>query len=384
MNRVLAGPFCAMILGDLGAEVIKVEQQGKGDDTRRFGPPFIKDESCYFLAINRNKKSITVDIKKKEGADIVRKLVTKSDILIENYLPGNLDKVGLGYEQIKQLAPGVIYCSISGFGSTGPYRSKPGYDVAAAALGGLLHMTGPIDGEPCKVGVAITDLTTGLYAHGAILAALLRRQQTGLGQRIECNLLSTQMATLINIGSNYLNYGMEAKRWGTESESIVPYKAFKTADGYVVIGAGNDEQFKDMCQRMDLVNVINDSRFKTNELRVMNRDSLSKILNDSFIQKTNEDWLKCFTGSRCPIAPVNSMQQAFNDPQVIHNKTVVELSHPTIGNVKVVGPAVKYEEGGNFCRSAPPILGQHTDQVLKEILEMDNTEIENLKKLKAI
>uniref|UniRef100_A0A023FCB7 Putative l-carnitine dehydratase/alpha-methylacyl-coa racemase n=1 Tax=Amblyomma cajennense TaxID=34607 RepID=A0A023FCB7_AMBCJ len=261
LTRILAGPYCSMILGDLGADIIKIERPGVGDETRNWGPPFLGDQSCYFLSVNRNKKSVAIDLKKPEGVDLVKKIAASSDVLLENYLPGKLDSLGLGYEDIKTVAPQIVYCSITGYGQKGPYRERAGYDVIAASMGGLLHITGPRGGEPCKVGVAITDLATGLYAHGAVMAALLQRTRTGRGQWVNCNLFSTQVSVLANIASNYLNANLEASRHGTSHESIVPYAAFETSDGYITVGAASEGQFKVFCRVLDVNELLSDLRF---------------------------------------------------------------------------------------------------------------------------
>lgn len=384
LTRIVAGPFCTMILGDLGAEVIKIERPGSGDEARHWGPPFVGDtkESCYFVSLNRNKKSVCVDIKSEKGRKILHGLAEKSDVLIENYVPGKLDELGLGYDDLRTFCPHLIYCSITGYGPVGPYRNKPGYDVIAASVGGLLHITGPEGGEPVKTGVAMTDLATGLYAHGAIMAALIHRAKTGTGQKIDCNLLSTQISTLINIGSNYLNAGKEARRLGTAHESIVPYEAFKTKDGYFTVGAGSDKQFEDFCRRINKPDLA--GKFSTNKLRVENRTELLKMLREVFVTKTNNEWKEIFNDSPCPNAPVNSLKETFDDPHVKAIGLVETLKHPVAGEVKVVGPAVKYSTPGTGIQSPPPTLGQHTDAVLKEILNYDQHKINELKKLSII
>ena len=285
LSRILAGPFCTMLLGDLGAEVIKVEDpRGPGDDTRRWGPPFIRKgdqkESCYFLSVNRNKKSVCVDFKHKDGNNIIKRLVEKSDVLVENFLPGKLSEMGLNYESLKEINPGLIYCSITGFGSKGPYAGRAGYDVIAASIGGLLHVTGPRGGPPCKVGVALTDICTGLYAHGAIMAALISRGVTGRGQRVECDLLSTQVSTMVNLASSYLNGGgLDQGRQGTAHASIVPYQAFETADGkWITIGCGNEKQFGEFCAAIQKSDLIREEKFGTNANRVKNREELLDII----------------------------------------------------------------------------------------------------------
>ncbi|XP_050418065.2 succinate--hydroxymethylglutarate CoA-transferase isoform X2 [Patella vulgata] len=355
ISRVLAGPYCAMILGDLGAEIIKLEIPGKGDDTRSFGPPFCGTETAYFFSVNRNKKSIAVDMKQKEGATIVKELAKQSDVLIENYIPGKLSKMGLGYSQIKEIAPKLIYCSISGYGQTGPYAQRAGYDVIASGIGGLMHITGPQDGAPCKVGVAMTDLSTGLYAYGSILAAIMERQKSGTGQHIDCNLLATQVASLVNISSNYLNAGMEAKRYGTAHESIVPY------------------------QLIDLPELCTDPRYIDNKLRVTNRKSLLHTLSERFLQKSTDEWLNIFEDSGIPYGPINTIQQVFSDPQVLHNNLIQEMDHPTAGRIRLPAPAVKFSESKLVNPpEPPPTLGQHTHQVLTQLLNMDKDEIKHL------
>ncbi|XP_038030088.1 succinyl-CoA:glutarate CoA-transferase isoform X5 [Anas platyrhynchos] len=312
LTRVLAGPFATMNLGDLGAEVIKVERPGAGDDTRAWGPPFVGKESVYFLSVNRNKKSIAINMKNSRGAKIIRELAAVSDVFVENYVPGKLAEIGLGYEDIKKIAPHIVYCSITGampwvfnfcplpliiqwmllkrvwlplvhslppgYGQTGPMVQRGGYDSIAAAVSGLMHITGHEEGEPVRVGVAMTDLATGLYACGAIMAGLLQRYKTGKGLHIDCNLMSSQVACLTHVAANYLNCKIEGKRWGTAHGSIVPYQAFKTKDGYIVVGAGNDQQFVTVCKILNLPEVSKDSRYKTNILRVQNRKELIDIL----------------------------------------------------------------------------------------------------------
>ncbi|XP_077516181.1 succinyl-CoA:glutarate CoA-transferase [Amblyomma americanum] len=370
LTRILAGPYCSMILGDLGAEIIKIERPGVGDETRNWGPPFIGDQSCYFLSVNRNKKSVAIDLKKPEGVDLVKKIAASSDVLLENYLPGKLDSLGLGYEDIKTVAPQIVYCSITGYGQKGPYRERAGYDVIAASMGGLLHITGPRGGEPCKVGVAITDLATGLYAHGAVMAALLQRTRTGRGQWVNCNLFSTQVSVLANIASNYLNANLEASRHGTSHESIVPYAAFETSDGYITVGAASEGQFKVFCRVLDVNELLSDLRFKDNPSRVKNRDTLTEILNNRFKSKTTKEWLELFEGSGIPYGPLNTIQQVFEDPQ--GKEMVVKLPHTTAGTVSLVGPAVGFSEGVNQVRSPPPLLGEHTDEVLSQFLSTND------------
>ncbi|XP_071961740.1 succinyl-CoA:glutarate CoA-transferase-like isoform X2 [Antedon mediterranea] len=383
--RVLAGPYATMLLGDMGADVIKVEKPGCGDDTRSWGPPFVKSESCYFMAVNRNKRSIAVDIKQPKGKDIIREIAKKSDVLIENFVPGGLDKLQLGYEDLRKIAPSLIYCSITGYGSDGPLAKRAGYDVVAAAMGGLLSITGHEDGEPVRVGVAMTDIATGLYAHGAIMAAILQRQKTGKGQKIDCNLLSTQVAVLSHIGSNYLIAGKEANKWGTGHESIVPYQAFKTLDdGYLVVGGGNDQQFSSVCKILGMTNLSKDGRYTSNKDRVKNRRSLVATITKRILEKTMSEWLEAFEGSGVPYGPVNSMQETFSNPQVIHNGMIQEVDHPVAGKIRIPGPAVKFSSHSSNECIAPPLLGQHTEQVLKEVIDYEDATIAQLQKEQII
>lgn len=382
LTRIVAGPYCTMILGDLGADVIKIEHPKGGDEARKWGPPFVgtTSESTYFLCLNRNKRSVCVDLKTQEGKQIIYDLAKQSDILVENYVPGKLEELQLGYEHLKEITPHLIYCSITGYGPKGPYRNKPGYDVIAASIGGLLHITGPKDGEPVKVGVAMTDMATGLYAHGAIMAALIKRIRTGRGQKIDCNLLSTQVATLINIGSNYLIGGKEASRWGTAHESIVPYEAFPTKDGYFTLGAGSDAQFKHLCALIDLPELANDRKFLTNKDRVKNRKELIDILRKEFICKTNKEWSEKFDNASFPNGPVNDLKRTFEDRHVKAIELVKEVDHLTAGKIRVVGPPVGYSGGGNEIRIPPPALGEHTNEVLREVLSYGKQKIEFLRR----
>ena len=379
LSRVLAGPYCTQILGDLGADILKIERPKVGDDTRSWGPPFVGNTSTYFMSINRNKKSVCIDLKSSNGKEIIKQLAKQSDVLVENYLPGKLDEFGLGYEDLKIINPQLIYCSITGYGITGPYATRPGYDVIASSVGGLIHVTGPEDGAPCKTGVALTDLATGLYAHGAIMAALFQRQKTGVGQRISANLLSTQVSCLVNLGANYLMAGQEAKRWGTAHESIVPYQAFATSDGYLTVGGGNDRQFRELCHRIGCTQLSSDPKYLTNALRVKHRRELIDQLAEIMATKSNAEWINIFNGANFPYGPINSLSQVFTDPQVKHNRLVQEIDHPSAGTVKLVGPPVEFSGSGNRIRLPPPGLGEHTESVLQDRLGYSLTYIQELR-----
>lgn len=386
LSRILAGPFCTMVLGDMGAEVIKVEKPGDGDDARAWGPPWVGNESCYFLSVNRNKKSIAVNIKSKEGAQIIKELATKCDVLVENYMPGKLSEYGLGYEQLHQLNPALVYASLSGFGQTGPYVKRGGFDNIAIAIGGLMNITGPEDGEPCRPGVAMIDVATGLYAVGAITSALLYRQKTSTGQHVQCNLLSTQVSVLTNIASNWLNCQVGAKRLGTAHPSIVPYQAFKTkGDGrYIMFGAGNNKQFKQVCQKLGLEHLTQDERYGSSEGRLINKESLLETISDRIGEKSLAEWLTIFEGASFPYGPVNSIQEVFSDPQVLHNNSIQEMTHSSVGKIRLPSPAMVFSESPTVLQYPPPALGQHTFDVLRQQLHYDDSRIHELEQSKII
>ncbi|XP_065647500.1 succinate--hydroxymethylglutarate CoA-transferase isoform X2 [Hydra vulgaris] len=379
MTRVLAGPYCTMILGDMGAEVIKIERPGIGDDTRHFGPPYVGGESCYYLAVNRNKKSIAVDFHTKEGVEIIQELAKTSDVFIENYICGKLDAVGLGYETLKALNPKLIYCSITGYGSRGLLSDivKPGYDLVASSIGGLNAVTGPENGEPCRVGVAVTDIMTGMYAHGAILAALYQREITKLGTKIDTSLLQTQVAVMSHIGSDFLNAGVKAPRYGTGHRAIVPYQAFEAEDGQLfVIGVANDNLFQKFCLAMDLSLLLNDERFKSNKYRVIHRNELIPIISEKIKTKPADYWITALENAGVPCGSINDIEQVFKIPQVKELDLIQELLHPTAGLIKICGPAVDFN-GKSILQTPlhPPLLGEHTKHVLSEILHYDDGKI---------
>ena len=388
MTRILAGPFATMMLGDMGADVIKVEEPRQGDETRSWGPPFVGEESAYFLSVNRNKRSIGVNLKRAEGMDIIHRLAKISDIFVENYLPGKMDKLGCGYEQLKSLNPGLIYCSITGYGPDGPYANRAGYDVIAASLGGLNHVTGPVDGDPCRTGVAMTDICTGLLANGAILSALHSRNSTGMGQKIDCDLLSTNVAVMSHIASNYLNAGVEAQRWGSGHGSIVPYQAFKTKDGrFLTIGTGNDHHFKNLCRLCDLEHLPNDARFAHNKDRVNHRHVLIPILSEKFLEKTCKEWLLILEGTSFPYGEVNKVSEALQNEQVLHNRMITEIEHPGLGQtIRVPSSPVRFnlKMKDNTSFYPPPSLGGNTRDILTNVINFSHEQVDKLVKEKVV
>lgn len=380
LSKVLAGPYCSMFLGDQGADVIKVERPGAGDETRSWGPPFAAPgESAYFLSINRNKRSMTVDLKTPEGAEIIKALSKKSDILLENFPPGTTKRLGIDFEAVAAVNPRIIYCSITGFGPDGPYRHRTGYDVVAAALGGLIGITGEPDRPPVKVGVAITDVCTGLSAHGAICSALYAREKTGSGQHIQLSLLETQVAALVNMASSYLISGEIPRRWGTAHESIVPYQGFEIRGKYIIIAAGNNRLWGSLCKALGAPELIDDPRFRTNPLRVENRNDCIRILTSLLQVKTAEEWVELLNAAGVPSAPINTMDAVFRDPQVLHREMLVEIDHPSAGRIKMVGLPVKYSDTEAAIRRPPPRLGEHTDEILSELLGYDGPKRQELR-----
>ncbi len=380
LSRVLAGPYCSMMLGDMGADVIKVERPGAGDDTRQWGPPEAGGEAAYYLCVNRNKRSITVDLKKEQGREIIRSLAAKSDILIENYKVGTLPKMGLGYEDLKKINPGLIYCSITGFGQNGPYKDKPGYDFMIQGMGGVMSITGDPDGPPMKVGVAIVDITAGLFACSAILAALYHRTVTGRGQYIDVALLDAVVAWLANVGSNYLVSGEIPKRYGNAHPNIVPYEPFKCKDGtYIALAVGNDRQWQDFCRLAGLDSLADDPRFATNPQRVIHRKELIPLVAQAMLQKTGDEWLEALDRLKIPCGPINTLDRVFSDPQVLAREMVAEVPHPAAGSVKLVASPMKFSDTPCVIERHPPLLGEHTEEILQEELGFSHEEIRRLR-----
>ncbi|MBM3537717.1 MAG: CoA transferase [Alphaproteobacteria bacterium] len=391
LTRILAGPTCTQILGDLGADVIKIERAAAGDDTRKFGPPWLKDaegkdtaESAYFLSANRNKRSLTLDLAKPEGQALARRLIARCDILVENFKVGDLAKYGLAYEQLKEQFPKLIYCSITGFGQTGPYAPRPGYDYLAQGMGGFMSLNGQPEGtpgaEPLKAGIAVADITTGLYGVIAILAALRHRDATGQGQRIDLALLDTQISWLANEGSNYLVTGKAPKRLGNAHPNIVPYQVFPAADGYLILAVGNDGQFRRFCEIAGRADLAEDPRFASNPARVRNREFLVPILREIIAAKPRDYWLERLEPAGVPSGPVNTLDQVFADPQVVARGMRLDLPHGRFGvKVPSVASPLKMSETPPTYRHAPPALGEHTDEVLHDLLSLSESEIAALR-----
>lgn len=384
LSRVLAGPYCTMMLGDLGAEVIKVERPGVGDDTRAWGPPFADGESAYYLCANRNKKSITVNLKSPAGQEIIRQLARTSDVLVENYKVGELAALGLGYDDLKPLNPGLVYCSITGYGQTGPDKDLPGYDFVIQGRGGVMSITGEPNGEPMKVGVAIVDITAGLYAANAIQAALLARSKTGKGQAIDIALLDAQVAWLANVGSNYLVSGDPPSRFGNAHPTIVPYQSFRARDGFFCLAVGNDGQWQKLCALLNQPELAQDVRFATNPARVQHREILVPLLQALFHAQEVDFWLEEIAGAGIPCGPVQTIDQVFTDPQVLARDMIWMMSHPTAGEVSLVGSPLKLSETPVAARLHPPLLGEHTAEVLTTMLGYTTDDITRLRTENAI
>jgi crotonobetainyl-CoA:carnitine CoA-transferase CaiB-like acyl-CoA transferase len=381
LTRVLAGPTCTQMLGDLGAEVIKIERPEAGDDTRGFAPPFVPNtkESAYFVGVNRNKKSVTLDIAKPEGQAIIHKLLEHCDILVENFKVGALAKYGLGYEQLAKTHPRLIYCSITGFGQTGPYAPRPGYDALIQAMGGVMSLTGEPNGSPQKVGVPVADLFAGLYGCIGILAAVNHRNSTGQGQQIDIGMLDTHVAWLANQGMNYLATGENPPRLGNQHPNIAPYQEFPTKDGYIILAVGNDPTFERFCKAFGQEALLADPRFATNPIRVQNRQLVTDTLTPVMKSKTTAEWIDTLEALKIGCGPINTLEQVFADPHVQAREMVVEMAHGSGETVKVIANPVKLSATPPSYRSAPPVLGEHTEEVLASVLKMSASDIAALR-----
>ncbi|MFQ5684106.1 MAG: CaiB/BaiF CoA transferase family protein [Candidatus Binatia bacterium] len=380
LTRALAGPYCTMFLGDLGAEVVKIERPHVGDDSRGWGPPFLGDESAYFLSINRNKRSVTIDMKSPQGIELVRRLARISDVFVENFRPGTMERLGLGERELRGLNPRLIYASLSGFGADGPMKNYPGYDLIMQAWGGFMSITGMADGEPTKVAVAIIDVVAGLMLGKAIMAALFARERTGVGQRIDTSLLEAEVACLIPFASDYLASGKIPGRLGNAHPNIVPYQSFKTQDGYLVVGAASEGNWRRLCEAIEMPELSDDSRFAKNAQRVENREELIRLLSAVFLKRDSATWIRLLGEGGIPCAPVNTIDQVFSAPQVLHRKMLIEVEHPTAGTVRMAGLPLKLSNTPASVRLAPPVLGQHSEEVLRAWLKMSDHEVEDFKK----
>ena len=388
LSRILAGPSATQLLGDLGAEVIKIERPGQGDDTRAWGPPYLKDEagrdtgeSAYYLSCNRSKRSVTLDIAKPEGQALARRLITTSDVVIENFKSGDLARYGLDYQSLRSDFPRLVYCSITGFGQTGPYAPHAGYDILIQAMGGIMSITGAADGPPMKVGVAIVDVMCGMYASVAILAALRHRDQTGVGQFIDLALLDTQVSWLVNQGANYLISGKAPGRLGNAHPNIVPYTVMPASDGWFVLGVGNDAQYAKFCDFAGRPELATDERFRTNADRVKNRAVLYPILEEITRARPQSAWVKSLSKLGVPAGPVNSIDRVFADPQVQARGMRIEMPREGVegGSVPLIGNPIKFSETPVEYRDPPPRLGEHTEEVLRTFLGLSPEEIAGLR-----
>ncbi|MFC3854180.1 CaiB/BaiF CoA transferase family protein [Salinispirillum marinum] len=385
LSRILAGPWASQLLADMGAEVIKVEQPGKGDDTRRWGPPWVGDsgEAAYFLSANRGKQSVTIDMAQPAGQRLIRELVLKSDVLIENFKVGGLKKYGLDYDSLKSVNPRLVYCSITGFGQDGPYAQRAGYDFMIQGMGGLMSLTGQPDdmpgGGPVKVGVALTDIFTGMYASNAITAALWQRQTTGTGTHIDLGLLDVQVGVLANQALNYLTSGQVPQRLGNAHPNIVPYQAFATRDGHLILAVGNDTQYQRFCTAAGAPELATDERFSTNALRVANRHILIPLLEPLLTQFSTDEWLVKLEVEGVPCGPINTLDRVFADPHVQYRDMAINRQHASAGEVKLVSNPIRFDGVAMNADSAPPVLGQHTEDVLREVLALDDNAIVRLR-----
>ncbi|MCW5604584.1 MAG: CoA transferase [Burkholderiales bacterium] len=390
LSRVLAAPWAAQNLADLGAEVIKIERPGKGDDSRAYAPPFLKDaqgndtrESAYFCAANRGKRSITVNLTRPEGQDIVRELAKRCDVLVENYKVGDLARYGLGYEDLRALNPGLVYCSVTGFGQTGPYKDRPGYDFMAQGMGGLMSITGERDdlpgGGPQRVGVPIIDLTTGMYATIAICAALANRAVTGCGQWIDVALLDSCVAFLANQAMNYFATGESPARLGNAHPNIVPYQTFRTADGSIILACGNDNLFVKFCEAAGCADLPKDPRFSTNAKRVEHRDEITRVLDGIFAKRTTREWVELLDAAGVANGPINAVAQVFEEPQVRARGLKFELPHAAAGKVPLVASPMRFSDTPVDYKLPPPVLGEHTDEILRGMLGVSDAEIAKLR-----
>ena len=380
LTRVLAGPYCTMMLGDLGADIIKIEVPSRGDDTRHWGPPFTKGgESAYYLSANRNKRSLTLNLKSEEGLEILKKLIAKGDVLVDNFKTGTLSRWGLDYETLQEIRPGLIYCTVTGYGYTGPYSSRPGYDLIVQATGGFMSITGPENGDPSRAGVAIADISTGMFAANAILAALYSREQTGKGQRIDMSLLDSQVALLSYAATNYFVSGSITNRLGNAHPNIVPYQSFKARDMHFVLAVGNDKQWEIFCKSINKPEWIDDEKYSTNALRVNNRKQLIDQLSKLFATQNAGYWLEIFDKVGLPSGPINELDKVFENEQIKSREMQIELPHSIDNKVTLLNSPIKIPTSPTKTHKAPPTLGEHTEEILKEKIGLDQDTVARLR-----
>lgn len=383
LTRVLAGPYCTMILGDLGADIIKVEMPGVGDDSRHFGP-YVKGESAYFMSLNRNKRSLVLDLKKQEGKDILKDLITKVDVVVENFRPGTMEKLGLGYDVLKEINPKIIYAAASGFGHSGPYSLKPAYDGVVQAMGGIMSITGEKGGKPTRVGPSIGDIAAGLFTCIGVLAALTNRNKSGEGQKVDVAMLDCQVAILENAIARYVVTNEPPKPAGNRHTSIVPFEPFDTSDGEIMIAVGNDNIWSRFCKVTGLEDLIEDERFSVNPKRNENYDILRPLIAEKIETKTTGQWQVIFDDAGVPNGPINFMDKVLEDPQVIARDMIVEVEHPVAGHLKMPGIPIKMSETPGAILKPAPMLGQHSEEILKEVAGLSDEQIEKLKELSII
>ncbi len=380
LSRVLAGPYCSMTLSDLGAEVIKVEIPGRGDDTRAF-PPFLEGESSYYLSLNRGKKSLTLNLKDEKGVEVLHRLVKNCDVVLENFRPGVTKRLGVDYDVLKEIKEDLIYCSISSYGQTGPYATRPGYDLIIQGMSGLMGITGEQDRPPVRVGVAVTDLNAGMYAVMAILSALRVRDQLGIGQYLDVSMMDAAVSWMTYMAGSYFANGEVPPRMGGAHPSIVPYQTFEAGDGkFLLVAGGNDRLFKILCEVMDMEHLVTDPMYVSNTVRVENREILVPIIQEKLLTKPRDAWLSKLMESGFPCAPVNAMDEVFSDPQLLHRNMLVTMDHPKIGKIKQIGAPLKFSDTPLKIELPPPMLGQHTDEVLVKLCGYSEDEVATLKK----
>lgn len=378
LTRVLAGPYASMMLADFGANVIKIETPKGGDDSRAFGP-FVGKESAYFMSLNRGKRSMTLNLKEQKAKEMFKEMVKKADVVLENYRPGTMEKLGLGYDVLKEINPKIIYTACSGFGHTGPYSSKPAYDVIVQGMGGIMSITGQENGEPTRVGASVGDVTAGLFAAIGTMTALYTREVSGIGQKVDVAMLDCQVAILENAIARYVTSGSAPQPIGNRHPSITPFEAFKAKDGYIIIAVGNDRLWADFCKLISKPEMIQDERFVSNPKRTENQKVLKSILDTVFPEKTVDEWIAALDQAGIPCGPINTVDRVMNNVQVQAREMIVETDHPIAGKVKMAGVPIKLSETPGSVEKAAPLLGQHTAEILSEILGLSSAEVAQLK-----